>query len=370
MSIRRSPILDRRALLAASAATVFTAKSSLGLALAADMGSCIGGWDNATLPIDGIDFPVQHAWAIATYGAATHLFPCFGGSTGAECYPGTTNCANPAPLFRLSDWTSPAPSNTVSIDMVLAILVCTGIRTTDPYKWRLNYDCTTKNDCRPPADGWCQGESSGIVYGINGVCHQAANRILAASNGCADNKCSLDLAKTYASQPFPTVVLSWLTYGPLGWDIDEFWPIVQHRYYGGSSSVRDDEERLVRAHFARSTDIALRRPIISRFILNGSPGNTAKTRAVEQAIQVYLLEKLSLDSDLVTGAATPHAFAPEVNRRAAALLKRLGEIVGEDWYRKHDFPGAVLNFVCPAWMAGADDYRRFAHLAPARPPRP
>jgi hypothetical protein len=153
----------------------------------------------------------------------------------------------------------------------------------------------------------------------------------------------------------------------LGWDIDTFWKTVQKRYYGGSTeSVLDDEEQMIKAHFAQSNDITLRRPIISRFILNDA-ANAAKNEAVEQVIKTSLTEKLALDCDLVSGAVTPHAFALEVNVRAAALLKRLGEVVGEDWYRKYAFPGAVLNFVSPLWMFDAEHYRRFAHLAPARP---
>lgn len=333
---------------------------------ATDIGSGHGGWDNATLPIDGYNFPVQHAWVIGTYGKTSHAFPCFGGPQGAECYPGTSYCANPAQLLRLSDLT-PSASTSVDIDMVLAILVCTGIKTTDPYKWRLNYDCTTNTGCHPSDKAWVMGDSSGIWYGLTGVCHQAANRILAASNGCTAEQCSIDPARTVAMKPLPTGILSWLTYGPLGLDIDIFWLAVQDRYTGRlTERAQDLEERMMQLHFARSTDIALRQPVISRFILNDPDAGAVDAEAVEEAIKAYLLDKLDLDSDLVTGAAHPHAFAIEVNRRATELLKRLGEIAGEAWYRKYAFPGAVLNFACPLWMGDADIYRRFAHLAPAR----
>ncbi|MFG3756345.1 hypothetical protein, partial [Klebsiella pneumoniae] len=145
---------------------------------------------------------------------------------------------------------------------VLAILICTRIKTTDPYKWRANYDCTINTGCHPSTEQWVQGDSCGILYGLNGVCHQAANRILAASNGQAP----LDLANTVAVEPFPTGILSWLTYGPLGWDIDEFWALVQVLYAGSpAASVQEAEARLIQLHFARSTDVALRRPIIARF---------------------------------------------------------------------------------------------------------
>ena len=92
--------------------------------------------------------------------------------------------------------------------------------------------------------------------------------------------------------------------------------------------------------------------------------DATKTEAVEQAIKATLIKKLGLD-DLVTGSVTPQAFAYEVNRLAAAMLAQLGEIVGEDWYGRYNFPGAVLNFCSPVWMSDAYNYRRFAHLAPA-----
>ncbi|MBR1219317.1 hypothetical protein JQ557_15045 [Bradyrhizobium sp. U87765 SZCCT0131] len=336
---------------------------------AALIGSAGGGWDNGYLNLGGIDFWVQHAWATATYGATSHKFPCFGGPQGAECYPGTSYCANPASLFRLSDMKQ-IQSSSIDVDMVLAILVCTGIRETDPYKWLVNYDCTTNTGCAAPEGGWTMGQSSGILYGLTGVCHQAANRILAATNGCVDGRCAIDPARTFVTQPFPTGILSWLLYGPLGLNIDVFWQTVEQRYSGRQAdSILDVETHLLDVHFTRGADIALRRPVIAHFILNDPAATDANPAAVEDAVAACLVDKLHLDADLVTGAMHPHAFALEVNRRAAELLKRLGEIAGEAWYRKHAPAGAVLNFACPLWMADAEVYKRFAHLAPARPQR-
>jgi len=182
-------------------------------------------------------------------------------------------------------------------------------------------------------------------YGIEGVCHQLANRVL------------------YASTPKQTVAgahlygLSVFVFGPYGTTTAD-WARRRQRCGagpqgtaggggGGTMAAVDDEADDQQAFFQM-----LREQM-------GSEATPETLAQVEQIRASLLAEKARLDEDVQAGRLSGEEFARRVNDLVSSYLPRLAEVIGLEGMREviGAQPGESVQLLDPA-MAAICNYRQ------------
>ncbi len=172
--------------------------------------------------------------------------------------------------------------------------------------------------------------NSGVVYGIDGVCHQIANRVLfAASDGGSPP--TVEGAKFYP--------VTWLLYGTYG-DVKRPWQwirLLRDCSAGDRMAVSEDDV------FATWIEAQL-----------GERGEQFAERLVNLRTEIRA-EKEALDLEVVSGRINGEEFANRINQLATT---RIREMLGdEDYERLFDVRANEEIVICDPRIAAEIDYQ-------------
>lgn len=191
---------------------------------------------------------------------------------------------------------------------------------------------------------------AGIIYGITGVCHQTANRILLPANcivsGAKNYWLTAFIYGTYGVR-FPSSLLSFrkrIARCNLG---AEDLPEIK-----SADSLRGNDEKLyiqrinsLYNHYGnmyRDLDASRERDIVPsllgnelRITINYRLGSAAETATANKLVsyqEQLLQEKRTLDTALLKKSLSPVRYAKEVNELAATVFKGILAVLGDRNY--------------------------------------
>ena len=308
----------------------------------------------------------QHSYVMAE-GERRTYFECYGGTSGP-------NSQYPGDLWTGRWFEYENLGKSVSADLTLAIVASSG-----QTAWHEHFDQRTPR----PDGGWLFGDCSGITYGVTGVCHQMANRILYATNGpdnFSSNRCvvwPLSLNATALRYGF---------FGDLVLGVFRFyWETVKGIYErramamgataGSGAASKDDaatlgarymkksiREHLRSAHL-RGTRAEILTSVISRPAAQGAQP-VELPADVYQADSEFARTNRELDIQLIRGQIKPTAFAEAVNAEFAKYSGRLSELLGPARFREIFGDTPNMQLVNPAYMLESSAYEQLRSELP------
>jgi len=258
--------------------------------------------------IDGASI-LEHAFVVGHDPDRTTYFPCYGGTDRTE------GREFPAPLWTAWRVGYERIGTEVAADLALAAICASG----SP-EWRDSYD-------RHLGGPFQVGDCSGILYGVSGVCHQMANRILYANNGphvgSMEARCVV--------WP-PSLSATWVTYGFFGrqLEFDLYWDIVKRVYHSGGFAAADvgpdPMRQMVESHFANAYQPENREPTVHAALSNHAESPRQMEAAYEKD-EVFTRDKRELDIQLVRGEISVDGYVNALNDEFARYLPELEDIV-------------------------------------------
>jgi len=287
---------------------------------------------------------LHHTYAVITTGAERYMLPCFGGYAEREGDTGATKVAYPAELW--SPWLIGSQPQGRSLASNLYVALGLAQFTLNPaFNWtRADWDTSLQHNALAGL-----AHHGGMIYAIQGVCHQACNRVL---------RCTRDRDYTYSPVNWsPSMVASHLAFG--WWGIgDEIAQVLAHELhrragqgYGlgelspASADDRafDDDLRArqiaaLRAQVRTQPDRDTRAAAVERSLSAGasaSPADAAASLSVSEREREGVLSrdlrfqkhKHELDRALLRGDVGRTAYAGAINSELAILVQELKDIL-------------------------------------------
>jgi hypothetical protein len=280
------------------------------------------------------DIKAKQAHQYARGNGEDFLFPCHGGSKGGRY---------PEQFYTPSVWRPKALGKTLEVDMTRSRYIAGNANT--------GWDTKTNYNAR--SGGWMNsGDNSGLIYGIDGVCHQIANSLYCGTGKGAGNAVSrpknFGLSYSwygwrgkFAGPPLglpPRLTYLMVKYGegaPSGLDETGNDPLAAYLNWPFNPGAREEElVMLYEEGLAELPDRAV-------FVAND---------------RRFAETKHELDVALLRGEVDPDAFCEAVNssfsRMVESQFASLGVQVASGFYGSGD--GAEL--VSPELMLSADSY--------------
>ncbi len=183
--------------------------------------------------------------------------------------------------------------------------------------------------------------TAGIVYGVTGVCHQAANRILLPAG------VTVSAAKGYAASHFLYGTYGkgfhkWLSTRGVACGLSPGAPVrqpaaeqterelmerVSALYNEAAAEAGEADDREMEARNNELVAKEVRLMIEHRL---GSGFDASKVDELLNLRAEFLKEKQALDEAWLNGAITGEQFANQVNQRLRELLKRIEDVLGPE----------------------------------------